>query len=60
MVLDIRNPVEMREGFVPGSINIQHCDLRQNLHLLPKNKPIYVICREGKFAYNAVSIYINK
>lgn len=44
----------MREGIIPGSMNIPQCDVPLNLDKIPRDKPIYVLCREGQRAYNVV------
>ncbi|MCF0221011.1 MAG: rhodanese-like domain-containing protein [Fibrobacter sp.] len=46
--VDVRNPNELRDGFVQGSINIPLPELKQRFAELPKDKDILVYCRSGR------------
>lgn len=46
-LLDIRTEIEYEMGTIDGFINIPLDDLRNNLHKLPKDKPVYVLCQIG-------------
>lgn len=56
-VLDVRNPGEKMEGFIPNGVVIPQCDILHRLNEIPKDKPVYVLCREGARAYNVVYFY---
>ena len=58
-MLDTRTPSEYKRGFAEGFINIPLDELRDNLHLLDKDKKIYVMCQSGLRSYLAVRILIN-
>lgn len=47
LLLDVRNPEELLNGFIDGAINIPVDQLRQRLNELPKNKEIIVYCQVG-------------
>ncbi len=47
ILVDIRNPGEVEQGRIPGSINIPLAQLRTRLDLLPTDKPIVVHCAGG-------------
>ncbi len=58
--LDVRLASEVHAVSVPGFINISLQTLRQNLHKLPKDKPIFVNCKVGIRAYNAARILLQE
>ena len=47
VLVDIRNPGEVEQGRIPGSINIPLAQLRNRLDLLPTDRPIVVHCAGG-------------
>lgn len=46
-VLDVRTEAEYREGHVPGSALLPLADLGRRMNEVPKDRPVYVICRSG-------------
>ena len=55
-LLDTRTGTERQRGSINGFIHIPLDSLRENLHLLPKNKPVYVHCHSGLRSYIACRI----
>lgn len=55
-LLDTRTATERQRGSINGFIHIPLDSLRENLHLLPKNKPVYVHCHSGLRSYIACRI----
>ena len=55
-LLDARTPEEYAKGFVAGFINIPLDDIRDRMHEIPKNVPIYVMCQSGLRSYLACRI----
>lgn len=47
ILLDVRNPAELKNGHFANSINIPVDELRQRMDELPKDKEIIVICQVG-------------
>lgn len=47
VLVDIRNPGEVEQGRIPGSVNIPLAQLRARLDLLPTDKAIVVHCAGG-------------
>lgn len=47
IVLDVREPYEYAEGHVPGSTLLPLGQVATQAAQLPKDAPIYVICRSG-------------
>ena len=57
VLLDVRTPLEYDLGHIPGSINIELDELRQNLSHLPHvDTPIIVSCQVGHRGYLAIRI----
>lgn len=55
-LVDVRNPGELKLGFIKGAINIPLPELRDRLGELPKDKTIYVNCQVGLRGYLAARI----
>jgi rhodanese-related sulfurtransferase len=47
LVVDVREAPEYRPGHVPGVVNMPLSVLPARLPELPKDRPVYVICRTG-------------
>lgn len=47
-MLDVREPEEMADGVIPGSINIPMAEVEQRLRELPADRDIVVICHLGQ------------
>tara|TARA_R110001583_G_scaffold6618_5_gene33605 strand:+ start:35080 stop:36783 length:1704 start_codon:yes stop_codon:yes gene_type:complete len=47
VLLDVRNPGELENGFIEGAINIPVDQLRHRLNELPKDKEIIIYCQVG-------------
>lgn len=57
-VLDVRNPAELKNGGIPGAVNIPLDSLRDNLDKLPRDKIIVASCAVGLRGYLAVRILL--
>lgn len=55
-LLDTRTKTEVARGRIDGFIHIPLDSLRENLHQLPKDKPVYVHCHSGLRSYIACRI----
>ena len=51
MVIDVRNPAELKFGAIEGAINIPLDALRENLNMIPSGKKIAVSCAVGLRGY---------
>ncbi len=47
ILLDVRNPGELQNGYIPGAINIPVDQLRHRMDELPKDKEIVIYCQVG-------------
>lgn len=56
LLVDVRNPEELKLGIIKGAINIPLPELRDRMGELPKDKPIYVNCQVGLRGYLAARI----
>ncbi|MBI2762376.1 MAG: MBL fold metallo-hydrolase [Chloroflexi bacterium] len=55
-LLDVREPVEWREGVIPWARTIFVADLTARLGELPRDRPLTVLCKAGSRAAIAASI----
>jgi rhodanese-related sulfurtransferase len=46
-VVDVREPVEFRDGHLPGAVNIPMGQLTRRLDELDRARPVYVVCASG-------------
>jgi rhodanese-related sulfurtransferase len=46
-VVDVREPVEFRDGHLPGAVNIPMGQLTRRLDELDRTRPVYVVCASG-------------
>lgn len=56
VVLDVREPMEWEMGHVPGAILISLGSLREQLHAIPREGQVAVICEAGVRSSTAASI----
>lgn len=55
LVIDVRETTEYAEGHIPGAVNIPIRTLAQNLDKVPTDRQVYVYCRTGFRAGQALS-----
>jgi len=55
-LVDVRDPMEVEMGSIPGSVNIPLDTLRDRLDELPTEQPIYITCQVGLRGYLATRI----
>jgi NADPH-dependent 2,4-dienoyl-CoA reductase/sulfur reductase-like enzyme/peroxiredoxin family protein/rhodanese-related sulfurtransferase/TusA-related sulfurtransferase len=60
LILDVRKPVELATGTIPGALNIPLDELRDRIHELPQEKEILVYCQVGLRGYLACRILSQK
>lgn len=47
-MLDVREPEELADGVIPGSVNIPMNEVEQRLREIPNDREIVVICHIGE------------
>jgi len=47
-MLDVREPEELADGVIPGSVNIPMGAVERRLHEIPNDREIVVICHIGE------------
>jgi rhodanese-related sulfurtransferase len=56
LILDVRDPAEVANGAIPGSLNIPLPQLRARLSELPRDRELLVHCQSGQRSYNAARL----
>jgi len=51
LLIDVRSPEELKEGYIDGSELVPFMDLAQGKRGLPKDRPILLICAIGGRSY---------
>ncbi|MCT4586208.1 MAG: molybdopterin-synthase adenylyltransferase MoeB [Carboxylicivirga sp.] len=47
VIIDVREPMELTEGCIPGSINIPMNEVPHRLDEIPRDKPVVIYCHLG-------------
>ena len=56
VILDIRSREEFKTKGIPGSVNVPFDEISSGLSKLPKDKPVYVLCRTGDLSEEVAEI----
>lgn len=56
LLIDVREPEELEDGFVFGAVNVALAELSDELPLLPKDRDLLFICRSGKRSLHATEL----
>lgn len=58
-IIDVREQNEFEHSHIKGAINIPLSEIRQRIHELPTDQPLYLHCRSGQRSYNATLLLQN-
>jgi len=47
IVVDVREPEEYAQGHIPGALNVPQAELATRLEEIPRDRPVYTVCRSG-------------
>jgi rhodanese-related sulfurtransferase len=56
MLIDVRESGEVKQGYIPGALNIPLSAMGRRLAEIPKDRPIYLYCRSGMRSKQAARI----
>ncbi|WP_288008505.1 rhodanese-like domain-containing protein [Kyrpidia sp.] len=56
LIVDVREAHEFRSGHVPGAVNVPLSRLSRELHRIPKDREVALICRSGHRSVQAARI----
>ena len=56
LLLDIRSREEFERDRIKGSVNLPFDEISSGLSKLPKDKPVYVMCRTGDLSEEVAEI----
>ncbi|HGE5782285.1 TPA: CoA-disulfide reductase [Bacillus pseudomycoides] len=59
-LMDVREPNELKQGMIKGSVNIPLDELRERLDEIPVNEEIYITCQLGMRGYVAARMLMEK
>ncbi|PFZ16426.1 CoA-disulfide reductase [Bacillus pseudomycoides] len=59
-LIDVREPNELKQGMIKGSVNIPLDELRERLDEIPVNEEIYLTCQLGMRGYVAARMLMEK
>lgn len=57
-LIDVREPQEYQEGYIPGAINIPLSQLKSRINQIPKDKDVFLYCRSGMRSKQAARILV--
>ncbi len=60
LLIDVREPSEYASGHVPGAINLPQADLATRLDELPRDQPLYLICKAGYRSLRAAQFLLQR
>jgi rhodanese-related sulfurtransferase len=58
ILIDVREPSEVKQGKVKGSVNIPLGQLASRISEIPKEKSVYLYCRSGMRSKQAAKILL--
>jgi glyoxylase-like metal-dependent hydrolase (beta-lactamase superfamily II)/rhodanese-related sulfurtransferase len=58
VLLDVREPEEYAHGHVPGAISLPQADLASRLDVIPRGRPLIILCERGMRSYRAAQFLI--
>ncbi|WNR45092.1 rhodanese-like domain-containing protein [Paenibacillus roseipurpureus] len=55
-LIDVREPGEVKQGYIPGAVNIPLSSLGKRVAEIPRDRQIYLYCRSGMRSKQAARI----
>jgi rhodanese-related sulfurtransferase len=56
VLIDVREPGEVKQGYIPGAINIPLSQLQQRAGEIPSDRSVYLYCRSGMRSKQAAKL----
>ncbi|NHN33757.1 rhodanese-like domain-containing protein [Paenibacillus agricola] len=56
VLIDVREPGEVKQGYIPGALNIPLSQIKNRVGEIPKDKSVYLYCRSGMRSKQAARI----
>ena len=60
LLIDVRNPIELKEGYLPNSINIPMQQVAHRLNEIPRDRPVVIYCHLGKRSLHVINFLKTK
>ncbi len=48
MIIDMRDPEDFEDYHITGSVNIPKEKIKDNIHLISRDIPVYMVCKYGQ------------
>lgn len=58
MLIDVRELSEVKQGKIPGAVNLPLSQLKSRTGEIPKDMPVYLYCRSGMRSKEAAKILL--
>ncbi|UJF33863.1 rhodanese-like domain-containing protein [Paenibacillus hexagrammi] len=55
-LIDVREPGEVRQGFIPGAVNIPLSQIKRRAGEIPRDARVYLYCRSGMRSRQAARV----
>ncbi len=56
VIVDVREPYELREGYIPGAVHIPLRSLSSRMKELDPSKELVIVCRSGNRSITAAQV----
>ena len=60
LIIDVRDPAELREGKLKNSVLIPLMDIMRGKYSIPRDRPLLLVCAVGGRSYAAMQILASK
>ncbi|RAV15324.1 rhodanese-like domain-containing protein [Paenibacillus contaminans] len=58
VLIDVREQMEVKQGYIPGAVNIPLSQLKGRLSEIPHDKNVYLYCRSGMRSKQAAKMVL--
>ncbi|WP_282939944.1 rhodanese-like domain-containing protein [Paenibacillus sp. RC67] len=58
LLVDVREPGEVKQGYIPGAVNIPLSQLSRRWGEIPRDKSVYLYCRSGMRSKQAARVLL--
>jgi rhodanese-related sulfurtransferase len=59
ILIDVREPSELAQGYIPGALNIPVGQIENRLQEIPKDRSVLLYCRSGNRSKQAAQVLLD-